>query len=85
MLNSISIFDDVNYIKISIAKNIGIKIKQLRMGYKMSCSDLAKVINLSQQQLSRYENGVGDISLSKIVLIAIYFKVSLEFFIIKEN
>ncbi|MCD2529393.1 helix-turn-helix domain-containing protein [Providencia huaxiensis] len=67
-----------------VAKNIGKKIKQLRSEYHLSGSDLARIIGISQQQLSRYENGLSDISTSKIMLISIYFKVDVCYFFKKD-
>ncbi|MEX0423748.1 helix-turn-helix transcriptional regulator [Providencia rettgeri] len=67
-----------------VAKNIGKKIKLLRSEYRLSGSDLARIIGISQQQLSRYENGLSDISTSKIMLISIYFKVDVCYFFKKD-
>ncbi|MCG9509399.1 helix-turn-helix domain-containing protein, partial [Providencia rettgeri] len=63
-----------------VSKNIGKKIKKLRLKYNLSGSNLAKVIGISQQQLSRYENGQSDISTSKIMIISIYFNVDVSYF-----
>ncbi|MBQ0325493.1 helix-turn-helix transcriptional regulator [Providencia rettgeri] len=59
---------------------MGKKIKKLRLKYNLSGSNLAKVIGISQQQLSRYENGQSDISTSKIMIISIYFNVDVSYF-----
>lgn len=67
-----------------VAKNIGKKIKLLRSEYQLSGSDLARIIGISQQQLSRYENGLSDISTSKIMLISVYFKVDVCYFFKKD-
>ncbi|BBV06038.1 helix-turn-helix domain-containing protein [Providencia hangzhouensis] len=67
-----------------VAKNIGKKIKLLRSEYRLSGSDLARIIGISQQQLSRYENGLSDISTSKIMLISVYFKVDVCYFFKKD-
>ncbi|ROR60344.1 UNVERIFIED_ORG: helix-turn-helix protein [Providencia alcalifaciens] len=66
--------------KIAFSRKIGLKIKNLRILYKVSGKDLAEVVAISQQQLSRYENGFGDISVSKIYLIALYFSVDINYF-----
>lgn len=68
-----------------ISKNIGKKIKSIRLRYNMKGSDLAKVIGISQQQLSKYENGKVDITTSKIILISIYFDIDINYFFINEN
>ncbi|HEM6845014.1 TPA: helix-turn-helix transcriptional regulator [Providencia rettgeri] len=67
-----------------VTKNIGKKIKLLRSEYQLSGSDLARIIGISQQQLSRYENGLSDISTSKIMLISVYFKVDVCYFFKKD-
>ncbi|MEX6120480.1 helix-turn-helix domain-containing protein, partial [Providencia hangzhouensis] len=73
IFNSLSILSDRDNIVNVVSKNIGKKIKKLRLKYNLSGSNLAKVIGISQQQLSRYENGQSDISTSKIMIISIYF------------
>lgn len=83
IFDSISILTDRNAIMDIIAKNIGRKIKILRGKYNLSGSHLAKIIGVSQQQLSKYENGHCDISSSKIMIIAIYFNVDANYFFTK--
>lgn len=85
IFNSSSILEDRKNITNIVAKNIGSKIKKIRQKYKLSGADLAKVIGISQQQLSRYENGLSDISTSKIMLISIYFNVDVDFFFKNDN
>ncbi|EPL9569324.1 helix-turn-helix domain-containing protein [Providencia rettgeri] len=80
IFNSISILSDRNNIVNVVSKNIGKKIKKLRLKYNLSGSALAEVIGISQQQLSRYENGQSDISTSKIMIISIYFNVDVSYF-----
>lgn len=75
---------DKGTINFLIAKNIGNKIKAIRLKYKMKGADLAKAIGISQQQLSKYENGKVDITTSKIMLISLYFDVDINYFFINE-
>lgn len=77
------ILNDKACIPYELSKNIGIKIKKLRKSYNLTGSDFAKIIGLSQSQLSRYENGVSDISTVKIMLISIYFNVDVSYFFMK--
>ncbi|EKT60254.1 helix-turn-helix domain-containing protein [Providencia burhodogranariea] len=84
IFTSLTVLDNKKNITSMVAKNIGEKIKLLRSEYKLSGSDLAKIIGISQQQLSRYENGLSDISTSKIMLIAVYFKVDVGYFFKKD-
>ncbi|MDN0018266.1 helix-turn-helix transcriptional regulator [Providencia stuartii] len=53
---------------------IGIKIKTRRKELGLSGADLAKKLNISQQQVSRYENGINKIPLNHLVSIAIALK-----------
>lgn len=72
--------DSISY---EISKNIGNKIKKLRKLYNLTGYEFAKTIGISQAQLSRYENGVSDISPVKIMLISIYFNVDVSYFFMK--
>lgn len=53
---------------------IGEKIRQRRKELGYSAEKLAEHINLSQQQISRYERGVGKINISHLVDIAVFWK-----------
>lgn len=75
-----SILDNKDAIKKIIAKNVGKRIKILREKYNISGSDLAKVLGVSQQQLSKYEKGLVDMSISKVILLSIYFNVNVDYF-----
>ncbi|WP_368877281.1 helix-turn-helix domain-containing protein [Providencia vermicola] len=59
---------------------IGIKIKARRKELGFSGSDLAKKLNISQQQISRYENGINKIPLNYLVSIAIVLKCPIDWF-----
>lgn len=59
---------------------IGIKIKARRKELGFSGSDLAKKLNISQQQISRYENGINKIPLNHLVSIAIVLKCPIDWF-----
>ncbi|HEM8292667.1 MULTISPECIES: helix-turn-helix domain-containing protein [Providencia] len=83
IFKSYSVFDDRSVIKKLIAKNIGEKIKKIRSKYKISGLDLANVLGVSQQQLSKYEKGLVDIPTSKLMLISIYFNVDVNYFFTK--
>ncbi|WP_404462849.1 helix-turn-helix domain-containing protein [Providencia rettgeri] len=83
IFKSYSVVDDRSVIKKLIAKNIGEKIKKIRSKYKISGLDLANVLGVSQQQLSKYEKGLVDIPTSKLMLISIYFNVDVNYFFTK--
>ncbi|HBO22411.1 MAG TPA: XRE family transcriptional regulator [Providencia sp.] len=80
IISSFSVLNDRYVMKNIIARNVGTKIRNLRQKYKISGLELANVIGVSQQQVSKYEKGLVDISISKIMLISIYFNVNVEYF-----
>ena len=65
--------------------NIGAKIKELRIKNKITQDELAKVLHLSTQAISKWENG-GLPDLELIPAITSYFKVSSDYlFGIEDN
>ncbi|OOF63291.1 helix-turn-helix domain-containing protein [Rodentibacter sp. Ppn85] len=61
-------------------KSIGQRIQQKRKEFGYSAERLSECINLSQQQLSRYERGVSKINVNHLIDIAIFFNTPISFF-----
>ena len=61
-------------------KLIGQRIQQKRKEFGYSAEKLSESINLSQQQLSRYERGVSKINVNHLIDIAIFFKTPINWF-----
>ena len=59
----------------------GIATKRLRKEKKISGTDLARILNLSQQQLSRYERGVNKFTIDSIFNISLALNISIKDFI----
>ncbi|HHE6468306.1 TPA: helix-turn-helix domain-containing protein [Providencia rettgeri] len=59
---------------------IGIKIKNRRKELGLSGANLADKLNLSQQQISRYENGINKIPINHLVDIAEALNCPIEWF-----
>lgn len=55
---------------------VGLFFKKVRKEKKLSGRELAKIISVSQQQISRYENGKNSMSLSLINKLLIIFDKS---------
>lgn len=55
---------------------VGLFFKKARKEKKLSGRELAKIISVSQQQISRYENGKNSMSLSLINKLLIIFDKS---------
>lgn len=62
-----------------IRLNIANRIKLLRLEKKLTQEDLAKVCNLTRSTIARYENNLSRPSDEIKIIIANYFKVSLDF------
>lgn len=64
-----------------VSRIIGRKITSYRKMNGMSLSDIARIINVSEQQQSRYERGINRINLDRLNQYAEIFKVDLiDFF-----
>lgn len=64
-----------------IAVIIGRRLKSLRLKHALNGTQLGKILGISQQQVSRYENGVTTLSIDTIVIICLYFNLSLREFL----
>lgn len=56
----------------------GIVIKRIRKNNGLTASQLGKELNISQQQMSRYERGVNKITVDMLFNIAIALNISFE-------
>lgn len=54
------------------------KIKQLRLEHDMSQEDLADVLGVTRQSISKYENGTAEPSFDKLAILVGYFGVSYD-------
>ena len=64
--------------------NIGIKIKELRVKNKVTQEELAKVLQVSTQAVSKWENG-GSPDLELVPSIATYFNVTTDYLFDMKN
>lgn len=55
------------------------RIKDLREDYNLSQSVVATIIGTTQQQYSKIEKGKSDISGEKLILLAQYYNVSVDY------
>jgi transcriptional regulator with XRE-family HTH domain len=77
--------DEIKKYLIAVDKTIGQKIEQSRILFNISRKELAKVIDVSPQQLYKYENGKNRISVGRLSLIAKKFYKDLNYFIDKKD
>lgn len=62
-------------------KTFGSRIKQLRKQHNLKQTDIAHLISVSQRQIQRYESNISDMPISKAIILANYFKVSLDYLV----
>lgn len=66
-------------------KLINKRVRILRIARKFSQSQVAKALNISTQQVTKYENGLNRISASRLFMIAKMFKVDIAYFFRSEE
>ncbi|MBP6081156.1 MULTISPECIES: helix-turn-helix domain-containing protein [unclassified Providencia] len=57
---------------------LGNHLRKARVGKGLSGNELAAIINLSQQQISRYELGINKLSLDKLIEIVIFLEIDID-------
>ncbi|MBE6605409.1 MAG: helix-turn-helix transcriptional regulator [Ruminococcaceae bacterium] len=55
------------------------KLKEIRKQHNLSQLKLAIDLNMSQNTISRYENGEREPGLTELILIADYFNISIDY------
>nr|WP_306426761.1 helix-turn-helix transcriptional regulator [Providencia sp. PROV216] len=65
---------DINFI-------VGRQLRILRLKQELNGAQMGSILGISQQQVSRYENGVTTLSIDTIVTICIYFSLPLKEFL----
>ena len=52
---------------------MGFKIKEIRLGLKLTQTDLSKAADVTFQQIQKYENGINAVPLYKLLLLIVHF------------
>ncbi len=65
--------------------NFGKRLKYARMNAGLSQNDLAELVNLTFQQIQKYEKGLNRISASRLFQFAKILKVSIDFFFRRDD
>lgn len=63
-------------IYMEIAKIIGSNLKQSRKYKGLTQSDVAKTLNMTQQQYSRFENGVYELNYQQIITLCDLYEIT---------
>ena len=60
--------------------HIGIRLKQKRIEKNLTQTKVAKVLNVTFQQIQKYEKGTNGLSASRMQALSNYFKVPISYF-----
>lgn len=63
----------------------GDRLKDLREDSDLTQSELAKILNISRETISGYENSGKEPSFDVLIQIADYFDVSLDYLLCRNN
>ena len=61
------------------------RLKELRIEQNLSQGELAKLTNLNQSTITRYENGERTPNMFGLIALANFFKVSIDYLVGLEN
>ncbi|MBO5357457.1 MAG: helix-turn-helix transcriptional regulator [Clostridia bacterium] len=56
-----------------------IRLKDLREDKDLKQADIAKILNTTQEQISKWENGVQLMGIDKYMVLAEYYNVSIDY------
>lgn len=66
-------------IEIDLKKEIGNRLKEARLAAGYTQADIAKELQMSQQQYSRFENGVFELNYAQIVFLCEKYDISADY------
>ena len=55
------------------------RLKEIREDNDKLQKDIAKILNISQQQYSRYETEISQMSYEQLTILSDYYKVSIDY------
>lgn len=61
------------------------RLRELREQKQLKQMDIAKLLNITQQQYSEYELGTRIIPLKKLIILADYYNVSIDYILSRTN
>ncbi len=61
------------------------RLRDLREDKDLTQTDVAKILNTTQQVYSRYENGVNQIPLHHLMRLADFYKTSVDYLLGRTN
>lgn len=62
-----------------------IRLRELREERQLKQKEIAKLLNITQQQYSEYELGTRIIPLKKLIILADFYDVSIDYILSRTN
>jgi len=62
-----------------LRKDIGARVKESRMAMFLTQSQVAQKLGMTQQQYSRFENGVFELNYQQLIFLCKLFEVSADY------
>ena len=63
----------------NLKKKVGLRLKESRKAVKKTQAEVAKQLNMTQQQYSRFENGIFELSYENLVFLCQIYDVSSDY------
>jgi transcriptional regulator with XRE-family HTH domain len=64
---------------INVKKEVGTRLKQGRVDAGYTQSQVAEILGMSQQQYSRFENGIYELNYTQIIRLCKLFDISADY------
>ncbi len=61
------------------------RIREMREDNDLLQKDVAKILNISQQQYSRYESGENELSYDSLIKLANYYNTSIDYLLYRTD
>ena len=61
------------------------RIREMREDKDLLQKDIAKILNISQQQYSRYENGENELSYDGLMALADFYNTSIDYILYRTD
>ena len=66
-------------LKMDVKKEIGQRLKESRVAASLTQLEVSKKLNMTQQQYSRFENGVFELNYNQIITLCKLFDISVDY------
>ncbi len=62
-----------------MSNNINSRLKDIREDHDLTQSDIAKLLNTTNRQVSKWETGIQKMGIDKYMILARYYNISIDY------